>query len=68
MVGPREFYTKKNKSDRGRQMLYDISYMWNLKSKKNDQKKNKTETDSYIQVGSCRGEECRGMVEIGEGD
>ena len=48
MVGPREFYTKKNKSDRGRQMLYDISYMWNLKSKKNDQKKPKQkQTHTY---------------------
>ena len=25
------YYTKWNKSDRERQILYDITYMWNLK-------------------------------------
>ena len=29
--GPRECYTEWNKSDRKREMSYDILYMWNLK-------------------------------------
>ena len=28
-------YAKWNKSDRERQILYDITYMWNLKNKTN---------------------------------
>ena len=31
MDGPRVYYTKWNKSDRERQILYDITYLWNLK-------------------------------------
>ena len=37
---------KWNKSDRERQILYDFTYIWNLKKQKN--KHNKTETDSEI--------------------
>ena len=29
--GPRDYHTKWCKSDRERQILYDITYMWNLK-------------------------------------
>ena len=29
------YYAKWNKSDRQRQILYDITYMWNLKNKTN---------------------------------
>ena len=29
------YYTKLNKSDRKRQILYDMTYMWNLKSTTN---------------------------------
>ena len=32
MDGPREYHTKWRKSDRDRQILYDITYMWNLKN------------------------------------
>ena len=28
---PRDYHTKRSKSDRERQMSYDIIYMWNLK-------------------------------------
>ena len=42
-IGPRDYHTKWSKSDRERQISYDITYIWNLK-------KNiplyKTETDS----------------------
>ena len=31
MDGPRDYHTKWNKSDRKRQIPYDIIYMWNLK-------------------------------------
>ena len=33
MEGPRDYHTKQSKSDRERQMPYDIIYMWNLKKK-----------------------------------
>ena len=29
--GPRDYHTKWSKSDRERQISYDIAYMWNLK-------------------------------------
>ena len=45
MDGPKEYYTK---SDRERQILYDITYMWNLKNKK-IKSIYKTETDSDIE-------------------
>ena len=31
MDGPRDGHTELSKSDRERQMSYDIAYMWNLK-------------------------------------
>ena len=31
MDGPRDYHTKWNKSDRERQIPYDVAYMWNLK-------------------------------------
>ena len=31
MDRPRDYYTKWSKSDRERQISYDITYMWNLK-------------------------------------
>ena len=30
--GPRDYHTKWSKSDRERQILYDITYIWNLKN------------------------------------
>ena len=32
MDGPRDYYTKWNKSDRGRQISYNITYVLNLKN------------------------------------
>ena len=43
--GPRDYHTKWSKSDRERQILYDITYMWNLKNNTN-KLVYKTETDS----------------------
>ena len=34
MDGPRDYHTKWSKSDRERQILYDIPYTWNLKKYK----------------------------------
>ena len=31
MNGPRDYYTQQCKSERERQVSYDIAYMWNLK-------------------------------------
>ena len=31
MDGPRDYHTKWSKSDRERQISYDVTYMWNLK-------------------------------------
>ena len=31
MDGPRDYHTKWSKSERERQVSYDITYMWNLK-------------------------------------
>ena len=36
MDGPRDYHTKWSKSDRERQISYDITYMWNLIFKKWD--------------------------------
>ena len=47
MDGPGDYYTKWSKSDRERQVSYDIAYMWDLK-KMNDTNEliYKTEIDS----------------------
>ena len=37
MDEPRRHYAKWNKSDRERQIPYDFTYMWNLKSKTNEE-------------------------------
>ena len=36
MDGPRDYHTKQSKSDRERQVSYDITYMWNLKYDANE--------------------------------
>ena len=36
MDGPRDYRTKWSKSDRERQISYDITYMWNLKNDTNE--------------------------------
>ena len=45
MDGPGDYHTKRIKSERERQILYNITYMWNLKSDPNEPIY-KTETDS----------------------
>ena len=47
MDEPRDDHTKWSKSDRERQISYDIAYMWNLKKKKSiNELIHKTEADS----------------------
>ena len=47
--GPRDYHTKWTKSDRERQILYDITHTWNLKNKNDtNELPCKTETDSQI--------------------
>ena len=48
MDGSREHHIKWSKSNRGRQILYDITYMWNLRNNTNESIY-KTETDSDIE-------------------
>ena len=45
MDEPRDYHTKWSKSDREREISYDITLMWNLKSDTNELIY-KTETDS----------------------
>ena len=45
MDGPRDYHTKWSKSERERQILYNITYMWNLKYDTNELIY-ETETDS----------------------
>ena len=35
MKGSRGYYAKQNKSDRERQILHDLTYVWNLRDKTN---------------------------------
>ena len=46
MDGPRDYHTKWSKSGRERQILYDITCMWNLKTITNEFVIYKAETDS----------------------
>ena len=46
MNGLRDYCTKWSQSDRERQLLYDITYAWNLKNNTNGLTY-KTETDSH---------------------
>ena len=48
MDGPRDYPTSWSKSERERQILYDITYMWNLKNSTSELMY-KTETDSDIE-------------------
>ena len=48
MDGPRDYNTKWSKSDRQTQILYNLSYMWNVKNNTNTHThthKQRSETD-----------------------
>ena len=61
MNGPRRYYAKWNKSDREWHILYDFTYMWDLKNKWTNIIKQKQRTNWWLQ-GS------RGRRQMGEGD
>ena len=46
MNGPRECHTELSKSEREREILYDIPYMWNLKRNDTHELTYKAERDS----------------------
>ena len=46
MDRPKDCHTERSKSDREREISYDITYMWNLKRNDTDDLIYKTETDS----------------------
>lgn len=52
MGGSWGHYAKRNKLDKGRQILYDIFYMWNLKPPK---KQKPTVTDTEKRSAVARG-------------
>ena len=47
MDGPRDYHIKRSRSERERQISYDITYMWNIKYVINELIY-ETETDSQI--------------------
>ena len=49
MVVPRDYHTKRKKSDRERQVSYKITYMWNLKKKYTNELNYKIETYSDLE-------------------
>ena len=64
MDGPSDYHTKWSKSDTGRQMSHDITYMWNLKKKKNDTNEliykidsQTSKTNLWLPKGKGQGEE-----------
>ena len=62
MDGPGDYHTKWNKSDRERQISYNITSMWNLK--KNNTHESIYKTNRLIDIGSkFRVVEGRGMGE-----
>ena len=48
MDGPTDCHTELSKSDREWQMLYDITYMWNLKKKATNELSYKPEIELQI--------------------
>ena len=54
MDGPREYYTKWNKSDRERQIPYGCTYIWNLKNKIHEQTKLKQIHRYREQTNGCQ--------------
>ena len=64
MDGPIDYHTKWSKSERERQILYDITYTWNLKYD-TDELNQETETDSQIQKANLwlpKGKGCGGVI------
>ena len=57
MDGPRDYHTKGSKSERERQIPYDITYMWNLKYNTNEPiYKTETDTDTENRLVVAKGD------------
>ena len=57
MDGPRDYHTKWSKSDREGEILYDILYMWNLKTNDTNELTKQKETRKLREwTYSCKGE------------
>ena len=68
MNGPRRYYAKWNKSDKEKQILYDFTYMQNLKKwNKGINVENRVDSQGTNKWLLEEGEE-GGWVKIGEGD
>ena len=68
MNGPRRYYAKWNKSDKEKQILYDFTYMQNLKERnKGINIENRVDSQGTNKWLLEEGEE-GGWVKIGEGD
>ena len=61
MDGPWGHYAKWNKSDKERQILYELTYIWNLKKKNHQTHRYREQTDGCQRWGGGRG------GEMGEG-
>ena len=65
MGGPRGYYATWNKWDRERQILYDFTYMWNLRKKTSEQTR---VTGTENKQVAARGAGAGGKKEIDERD
>ena len=68
MDGPRGYYAKWNQSDRERKILYDSSYMWNVKNKTDKHSKTATVIDIENKYVVAREEEGEDRKEMGDAD
>ena len=70
MDGPRDYHTKLSKSERERQIPYDIIYMWNLKYDTNEliyETETQTErTNLWLPRGSGLGEGRTGSLGLAD--
>ena len=53
---PRGYYSKWNKSDRERQILYDFTFMWKIKNETKEQTKQKQTHRYREKTSGCQGE------------
>ena len=53
--GPGDYHTKWRKSERERQISYDIAYMWYLKSSDKNELIYKIETENELMVTRMKG-------------
>ena len=73
MARAKESNAKQNESVRERQILYDLTHMWNLRNKTNEKEKEwerqtKKQILNYRELMATRGEVDGRMGEISDGD